>query len=140
MKLKVLYSLSGLGCSCAALGLCSSFFQVISCAHDGVFHRVLFADTCWHGLEFLVLVESKEEGARVPFGTGLVDHAVHGRDKVVVGLSHQAIGNVDHHGAGDGLSVDPIAGFGQDLQAAIVILCEECEAFEVGVGSDSELI
>lgn len=93
-----------------ALDLRDSESTVFTSSHNWILHRIFLADAIRHWLKRLVLVKSEEESRRVSLLAALVNHAVDGGDKKVIGLSHEAVGNIDDEGAGDGVSPHPIAG------------------------------
>lgn len=61
---------------------------------------------------------------------------MHRRHEVVVRLPHEAVGDVNDEGAGDGRRFDPVTGLGKDFEArGRGVGRYEGEAFEVCVGT-----
>lgn len=101
-----------------ALDLRDSESAVFTSSHNWILHRIFLTDATRHWLKRLVLVKAEEESRRVPLLAALVNHAVDSGDKKVVGLSHEAVGNIDDKRAWDRVSPHPVSGLAQNLETA----------------------
>jgi hypothetical protein len=113
---------------------------VFTASHDRIFHWILCAHARGHRLEQFCPVKPEEERRRIALLAALVDNSMNCGHEEVVGLPHEAICDVYYKRVWDRICFNPVAALAEYLQAARVVLCDDGETLDIGVGSDALLL
>jgi len=95
------------------------------------------APACRERRDHRVIIGIGEKGDGHAVAPGAVPHPMRGRDEPAIGPALHHVGDINHEAAGDGLSRDPEAGAGHDLEPADLVLEKDGEGAGVGMRFDA---